>query len=277
MIAWLALLLSGAHAHAELPRCVVPLTPSLAELTADLLGSDWNRICGVTEYADRPAALAQLPRVGRYDRFSIETVVALKPDLILAALEGNSKDQVERLRSLGLRVIVTSTPTLDAIADTTRQVARELGLAERGERQARAFSAALDGFRKRNQRMEQRPTVLLQLGEDPLIVASQGSFLNDALSAVGARNAVNEVSPAYPRISKELVVARQPDWILVLALGRDRRPFQKMATAWTQLKALKAVRAKQVRVLVADSLLRPNASVLEGLFLLEKSLKKGGV
>src|SRR5579885_2742507 len=72
------------------PARVVTLAPSLAEVAAALDPAHLERIVGVTEYTDFPPSLAKVESVGPYNRFNIEKVVSLKPDLVLATKDGNA-------------------------------------------------------------------------------------------------------------------------------------------------------------------------------------------
>src|SRR6185437_8433109 len=63
------------------PNRIVTLAPSVAELTAEVLGMDLQRIVGVSENTDYPPALQKVESIGQYQRFNLERVVALKPDL----------------------------------------------------------------------------------------------------------------------------------------------------------------------------------------------------
>ena len=84
----------------------------------------------------------------------------------------------------------------------------------------------------------------------------------------GARNAFAESKTLYPKISTEDLLKRNPDLILVLALGNDRKPFEAAARKWLAFPGLRATQLGQVRVLKADALLRPSLRLLEGLSVL---------
>lgn len=267
-----ALLAVGSPAGALTPpQCIVPLTPALAEMVAELLPDSSQRICGVTEYSDRPASLKLKPKVGRYDRVSLETLLALKPDLVIAAKEGNSAQQIARLAQWNIPVLLTTTPDLAAIPKTIAAVGERIGELEAGKRAARALSAAFAGFQSRKLKAgPKKPRVLLQLGEAPLIAVGAGSFLHQALEWVGAENVLADQSAAYPRVSRELVLKRKPDMVLILALGDSDAAFNRMAQRWS------GIYSGPVHILRADALMRPNASIVEGLFLLEKAVAWGG-
>lgn len=259
---------------------IVTLAPSLGELVSDFLTGEERgieRIVGVSDYTDYPPTLSTKKSIGSYARFNLEQVVALKPDLVFATMDGNAQDQIVRLRELGLAVVTVRTESFDAVGESMRMVGLALGLKERGEAMARQFEAGLEKIRARSATRAQknakpRARVLLQVGDQPLIVAGGKSFLNDALDAVGTRNLYADLDQTYPRPGVEDVLKRNPDAILVIALGGDLKPFEAMAARWKEFPSLAAVRSGQVRVLKADPLIRPTLRLLEGLSLLERAL-----
>jgi iron complex transport system substrate-binding protein len=257
---------------AERPTRIVTLAPSLGELAAEFCASEPSRIVGVSEFTDFPPALSNTASVGPYARFNVEKVVMLKPDLVLATLDGNAKDQVLRLRELGLPVVTVSTATLADVGASMRLVGRALGQPNEGERMADRFSEGLGHIRERARKRALSKRVLLQIGDEPLVAAGGGTFLNDALMAVGASDLYADSRVHYPRPSLEDVVHRDPEVILVLAMGGDIAPFEAMAKRWSRFEAITAVKRKRVRVLKADVLLRPTARLLKGLAELETAV-----
>lgn len=253
---------------ARAPSRIVTLAPSLGELAADVAGDRLERIVGVSEYTDYPPSLKHVTSIGPYNHVNLELIASLKPDLVLATKDGNARDQIEHLRELGVPVVVVATENFSGVADSMKLVARAMGDATEGEHMAARFT---EGLAKAAGKPSGR-RVLLQLGDDPLIVAGKRAFLNDALTTVGAANLYGDLSEPYPRPSLEDAVSRDPDTILVLALGGDEAAFQRMAAAWARFPKLAAVKQKRVRVLRADALLRPSMRLLEGLSLLKAAI-----
>ena len=258
------------------PRRIVTLAPSLAELAADLLGEDLQRIVGVSEYTDYPPALKKVSSIGSYSRFNLEKVLSLKPDLVLATFDGNSEDQVLHLRELGVPVVVVSTGDVSEIEESFRMVARALDREERGAKLLAEFEAGIGHIRAQAKARADKGTppcrVLLQLGDNPLIVVGGHTFLDEALKLIGANNVYGDMEAHYPRPSLEDAIHRDPDTILVLALGDNGALFSQMARRWTSLKSLQAVAKNRVRVLRVDELLRPSMRLLEGLSRLEHAV-----
>jgi ABC-type Fe3+-citrate transport system substrate-binding protein len=87
------------------PQRIVSLVPSLTESLFDLgLG---NRVVGITDYCIHPKEkLAHLHRVGGPKTVRLDSVLELKPDLVLANKEENSRDQIEELRQKGVDVFL---------------------------------------------------------------------------------------------------------------------------------------------------------------------------
>lgn len=257
------------------PLRVVTLMPSLAELAAEVLGDELERIVGVSEYTDYPPALKARASIGPYPHVNIEKITQLKPDLVLASKDGNSSVQVTQLQKLGFNVVVVETGSFDQILASMKTVARALGRESAGVTMAGALEAGLSRLAKSLPAGVKRPRVLLQLGSDPLISVGRGAFLNEALERVGAENVLSEMQVAYPKPSIEWVIKRDPEVIIVLALGEERKFFEDMARGWSRWEQLTAVKQKRVIVLHADGLLRPSSRLLEGLGMLKKAVDRG--
>jgi ABC-type Fe3+-hydroxamate transport system substrate-binding protein len=252
---------------------VVTLAPSLAEISAEILGEQrLDRIVGVSDYTDYPNSLKSKPSVGSFAQFNVEKVVSLKPTLVLATTDGNSKEQVQRLIDLGLTVVVVQTSSLQEIEQSFRKVGKALGEESQGNRIADHFSKKVEEFRVRGSSRSRNPSVLVQLGSDPLVVVGGKGFLSQAIQLVGARNVYGDSTSGYPQPSLEDALARNPDHILVLTMGTDRSLFEKMVQDWNRFPSIPAVAHKRVTILNGDDLARPSSRLLKGLASLEELL-----
>ncbi|MDR2330753.1 MAG: helical backbone metal receptor, partial [Comamonas sp.] len=80
---------------AQAPQRIVSLLPSLTESTCAL--GLCERLVGVDRYSDWPASVKKLPVVGGGLDPSVESVVALKPDVVLLS---DASKAAERLQAL---------------------------------------------------------------------------------------------------------------------------------------------------------------------------------
>jgi ABC-type Fe3+-hydroxamate transport system substrate-binding protein len=226
---------------------------------------------GVSEYTDFPSQLIKKNTIGPYHQFSVERVISLKPDLVLATLDGNPKDRVLRLREMGIPVVVVDTESFKEIENAILLVATSLGESASGKKIVQQLRLGLDRFRKKA--IARKPIkVLLQVGSDPIVIAGKKSFLNACLELLGAKNLYEDLHLRYPRPSMEDIISKNPDIILIAALGKEMSPYVEMAKKWNQFSRLQAVKMKRVHVLKSDELLRPTLRILEGLSKLERIL-----
>ncbi len=248
----------------DFPKRIVTLAPSLGELAADILGTDLDRIVGVSEYTDYPPSFKKKTSVGPYHQFNLERVLSLRPDLVLATMDGNPRDRVNHLRELGIPVVIVKTENFKEIKNSILLVASTLGLSNVGVKMAQQLENGIETIRKHFlHRLPLR--VLIQVGDDPLIVAGGGSFLHSALETVGAKNLYGNWEAHYPRPALEDVFARNPDVIIIAALGDDLKPYHRMKEKWAQFYGLKAASDHRIYILRSDALLRPTLRILEGL------------
>lgn len=103
---------------AQSPQRIVSLLPSLTEMVCAL--GQCARLVGVDRYSNYPTRVAGLPKVGGGIDPNIESIVALKPDVVLMAV---SAQGAARLQALGLKV-VTLEPQTHA---DVRRVLQQLG------------------------------------------------------------------------------------------------------------------------------------------------------
>src|SRR6478609_10204423 len=90
--------LGKSVSFARPPQRIVSLLPSLSESVCAL--DACTRLVAVDDYSDFPEAVRRLPHVGGMEDARVESIVALKPDLVLAP---TSSRALPRLEALGLK------------------------------------------------------------------------------------------------------------------------------------------------------------------------------
>src|SRR5207245_2286764 len=101
------------------PR-IVSLVPSVTE-SAFALGGE-ARIVGVSDFCDWPPAARAKPRVGGMVNPSLETLVALKPDLVVGTDEGNREETFVQLQRLGIPVYIVHAHRISEMYDLIARV-----------------------------------------------------------------------------------------------------------------------------------------------------------
>jgi iron complex transport system substrate-binding protein len=192
---------------------------------------------------------------------SLEAIVALRPDLIVLSMEGNVREDFDRLTTLGAAVFVSNPRSL---ADIQKSV-KQLGALAGRSGAASALAAELATGEAEVVRGVSGPKVrtLLIVSIRPLIVVGGHTFLNELLETAGATNLAARYPSTYPTLSREAVVSEDPDLLLVTSeVIADTRLLFGEFPEWTSLKAAQHNRIYRVD---ADLVSRPGPRSVEAL------------
>ncbi|MDT9635215.1 cobalamin-binding protein [Pseudomonas marginalis] len=247
---WLAILLLAFSAQGLAVERVVSLAPSLSEIVVELGATDL--LVGVLDGGERPAALANVPSVGRYGQLDMERLLSLKPDLILLWPGSVGPAQREQLQRLNIPVYVAEPHSLEQMTTQVQAIAEQLGRADAGRQLAAHLRQRLAQLRQRYQRAEPL-RVFYQVWNQPLYTVGGGQIISDALSVCGARNVFDDLKLPAPQVSIESVLQRNPEMILV--------GDQAQREAWKIWPAM----AARVRLVPDKGLERPSGQMLEAL------------
>nr|WP_130342806.1 helical backbone metal receptor [Herbihabitans rhizosphaerae] len=171
------------------PARVVSLVPSLTEAVAV---SAPGLLAGATDYCTHPSTL-DVPRVGGSKYPTVDAVLDLDPDLVIANSEENRPEDVEALRANGIPVWVTAAPASvpNGLASVRRLLTQGLGLDEPGW-----LVAAEESWR------DTEPiwaTAIVPVWRRPWVVVGRDTFAGDVLARLGVANAYAEHEDRYPR------------------------------------------------------------------------------
>jgi iron complex transport system substrate-binding protein len=211
------------------PQRVVTLSPSLTE-TVCALGA-CARLVGTDRYSNWPREVQALPKLGGLDDAQIERIVALKPDLVLAA---TSTRAVDRLASLGLRVLALEPATLEQTRRVIERVALALGDAPAGPALWQALNARVDAAAARVPAPRRGQRVYFEVASTPF-AAGEASFIGELLARLGLATIVPAAMGPFPQLSPEFVLRAQPEVVMAAAAALAEMPQRP---GWRQLRAL---------------------------------------
>lgn len=275
----LALLAVGGHADAATvqvtddrgaritfdrpPQRIVTLLPSLTELVCALQAC--ARLVGVDTFSNWPASVTALPRVGGLDDANIEAIVALRPDLVLAA---QSTRAVPRLEALGLRVVALEPRSFADLQRVLGVLAPVLGARDAATvwreidqgvtAAARELPPALRGTR-----------VYFEVNSAPY-AASESSFIGELLARIGVVNVVPGSLGPFPKLNPEFVVRADPQVIMV----SDRQAASlRTRPGWDRIRAVRDGRLCLFTPRQGDALVRPGPRMPEAAALMVRCLQ----
>jgi iron complex transport system substrate-binding protein len=243
----------------------VALLPSHTE-TLFALG-EGDRVVGVDDTSDYPAEVGRLPKLGALYDPGVEQILALAPDLVLASEAGPAP---ARLAELGLTVWAGSAARLDDVYRVVETIGRLTGKGPAAAALAASMRDEVAGVAARLRALP-RVRVYFELDPTPYTVGPD-SFVGALLDKAGGDDIVPAGLGDFPRISPELVIAKDPEVILGVSLAdAARRP------GWS---GITAVRHGAVDVLGASEqslVSRPGPRLAEGLAALGRRLHRAPV
>lgn len=190
---------------------IVSLSPSLTK-TAVSLGCAGS-VAGITSYDSVPG-FSPAP-VGTLMNPSAEAIIRLAPDAVVYCAEDSAVQHMEPLASAGIRTVeFPRVRSFDDALGILRAMGTLLGRKTEAETLAASYSAAY-----RTEASRTRLKTLFILSTDPVIAASDSSFIGSLIrDAGGICCAVSGANP-YPVLSKEYVVRSAPDVIVSACHG----------------------------------------------------------
>ncbi len=241
------------------PTSIVALSPHSVELLFSLGAGD--RIVATTEYADYPKEALRIPRVGGYHGLSIERIIELQPDLVIAWEGGNSDEDIQRLKKMGLNVYTSHPKSLDQVGDELQILGKLIGSPEHGRQLAVQYADRLQQLRD-NYSHKKPVRFFYQVWAQPLRAMAAGSWINDVVTGCGGVNILDTSYPDYPEVSLESVLLMAPDAIL-----QPTQHGADMSTGidWRAWPEIPAVKNNHIFSINGDILHRFTMRILDGM------------
>ncbi|HET8655343.1 MAG TPA: helical backbone metal receptor [Longimicrobiaceae bacterium] len=231
-------------------RRVVSLLPAGTEMLFALGAGD--RVVGRTRYDVEPR-VAGLPSVGGGLDPSLEALVSLHPELVIAFETAGASRIGPRIEALGIPVFAIRTEDTTDIYRDLRDLGHLVGRDSAAAAVLSHIRAKLDSVRA-SVPPGPRPSVVYVASLDPPVVAGERTFVSQLLGVAGAEPLRGLGSALWPQLSPEVLVHRQPD-VVMLPVGADPASTVaglRSAPGWRELRAVREGRIATVPADLAD-------------------------
>jgi iron complex transport system substrate-binding protein len=260
---------TGRHVNvpAEVRR-IVSLAPNLTE-TIYALG-DGTRLAGDTDECDVPEEAKSKPHVGEPVDPSLEAIVGLKPDIVLASASINWPQTADALLKMGVPVYTTDAHTVDGMLGGIEKIGGVIGSEAAADALVSGLRAKLDALRTKLAGSTPR-RVLFVVWDQPLISIGRHTFVADALRLAGGTSVI-DVDENWPRIGVEEVVRLQPDFLVFVRDHGDTSASTiaelRQRPVWRDLAAVKSGNV----AFVSNEVERPAPKLIDAIEDLAKQL-----
>jgi iron complex transport system substrate-binding protein len=200
---------------------VLPLTGSISE-TVFALGLG-DRVVG-RDISATFDEVADLPLVTRAHDVSAESVLSLRPTLVLADEETGPPEAIEHIRNVGVPVVVVERPTaLEEVGPHLQAIADALGVPAAGEELADRTVAEIEAVAPLG---GDRPSVafLYLRGQAGIyLMGGPGAGTDAMIEAAGGIDAGTELglTQAFTPLTSEALVQAAPDVLLLTTTGLE--------------------------------------------------------
>lgn len=245
----------------RVPQRIVSLAPGITEMLYGL-GLD-DQIVGVTTFCDWPVAARKKPRIGGFSNPSIEKIVSLKPDLIIATADGNRKDTVQQMEKLGFPVFVINPSSIRGFLGSILNIGKITNRGKEAEKLVARLQKKLNNI-TRQVRHKKKPRVFFQLGMEPVFTVGKGTLINEMIERAGGMNVAGLDSANYPRYSAEGIIGVSPEIIIFAPMVNDKN-FVAVKRFWGKFKEIPAVKLNKIYPIDADLINRASPRIFDAV------------
>lgn len=212
---------------------ILSLAPHVTELL--YAAGAGHLIVGTVEFSDFPEAARKIPRIGNHDSLDLERIVALKPDLVVVWLNGNSQKQLDRLLGFGIPVFYSEPTKLDHIPRSIETLGTLTGTTTQAQATAASFRSKVDSLRSRY--ANRAPVSLFyQVWSKPLTTLNGQHLVADVISLCGGKSLFADLKPKAPAVAMEAVIEADPEAIVSTSLLKDGL---ELWAKWPRMRAVK--------------------------------------
>lgn len=224
------------------PERIVSLAPSNTEILFAVGAGD--NVVGVTEYCDYPEEVQAIEKIGGFSAktISVEKVVALEPDLVVAGDESHRPVR-EALEQVNIPVLSMSADTLEDVHANILLVGHVTGHETQAEQVVEDMKNRVQAVRETVAPIpeEERLTVFWEVFDEPLMTAGPATFNSQMIELAGGISIFGDLEGDYPQINAEEVIARNPDIIMSSDTHGEKLTQEQVADrpGWEQIDAVK--------------------------------------
>ncbi len=193
----------------KVPETIISIAPSNTEILFALgLG---DRVAAVTDYCDYPEEAKTKTSLGSYIKPSMEDIVAISPDLILATAV-HEAEVIPALEKVGLTVFALDPKTIDEVLESIILVGEITGKQEEAAQVVSGMRSRMKAVTDKTDKLAdtERPRVFYAVWYEPLMSAGSGTFQDDLIGKAGGNNVAGNLT-GWITIGLETVVKANPE------------------------------------------------------------------
>jgi iron complex transport system substrate-binding protein len=200
----------NVKAKQSIPQRIVSLSPASTEILF-AVGAE-NQIVAVSDFSDYPPQAQNLPKVGGFDgkTLSLEAIFAHEPDLVyLTNVMHNFL--IPQLEANKIDYYISYGDSVEGVKNEILEIGKLTGHEAESQKVVEQIDQDLNFVKTKNI----LASAYWEVWNAPFMSAGKKSFINDLLGSAGIKNIFDDIDDAYPIVSEETIILRQPELILI--------------------------------------------------------------
>jgi len=245
---------------------VVSISPCLTELVFHL--GEQDKLVGRSSACDYPEQAKKIESVGGFGKPSLEKLITLKPDVVIASALADSATKTS-IEQFDIKFYLLPTKSINDYYKAVATIGKILNCKKKADTEIARIRKGLAKFAQINKKSTLTvPKVYIEVWDRPYMTVGKRSFINDMVEYAGGRNIASQLNEDYFNTSVEWIITSDPDVIICPAMKTGRDADVKNRKGWQNISAVKNNR---IYVGLNDDLIyRLGPRVLEGVKLLRK-------
>jgi iron complex transport system substrate-binding protein len=252
------------------PQRIITVAPHLSEMVDAAGGAE--RLIGVSAYSNFPDSVKKLPITSDSRSVDLERMKQLKPDLIIYWRGGMPETQIESIKKTfsstgskgqaATQIISVEPKRLIDIAKDIEAIGKVLGTQAIANKNAKEFSDQIAALKSKYQSSNKRKVrVFYQVWSQPLMTLNQDHLIADIIQICGGEQLFAKEKLLVPTVSREAVVAANPE---IIFTATDSSSMKVDWSMWTSIPQLAASKNKAFIALDGDIISRPSPRIIQG-------------
>ncbi len=244
---------------------IITISPNAAEIISTLGAAD--RIVGVSKFCMPLPALTDKPRIGGFIDPNLEKIVRLTPDLLI--IRGHNDAVNQWCQQWNIKMYHDQTDSIAGIEKCIIDLGEILQLNKPAEKLLASFQNDLVAIKK-TWVGKPKPRVFVTLSRHPdrfanLLTAGQDTFMDEMIRLAGGKNVFGQIEMAYPQVSPESILAKQPEVVIEFLPEIELTPqlHDQLLKQWQQLGPTPAVKTSRIHFITDDNALIPSPSIVD--------------
>ena len=221
------------------PHRIICLVPSITDSVFSLGAGD--DVVAISDYVQYPAEARKKPSVGSISDPSLETILALHPDLVLGMPNANGQSVLDHLRQLNIPVYLVDPHGVAGILHSVTSLGQAI---HREKESSVVVSRLTQRIAAVRASVRDKPVVnvFMPVSYDPVITIGKGAFITEIIALAGGHSITDDIHQEWPQISMETVVARAPSALLMMRGGKTTIESLRDRPGWSVLPAVRSNR-----------------------------------